>query len=554
MQDTKHIDLKGKYIGEAMGKNGKVKVALSIDDGKITNIEILKNKESKMAQKVFEFIAKNVVKNNSLAVDDVAGATRSSKDIKSAISDAIDKAGITLSTVVNKSQKNKLKDIYTDVVVVGGGGAGLTASITASAHGADVILVEKLPILGGNTKFATGGLNAAGTVFQKEKGIQDSPQKFLEDTLKGGKYKNNVDLVNILAKNSSKIVDWLTNLGMDLSDVGRLGGSSVDRAHRPKGGAPVGDKLFDTLEKAAKNNGVHIKIATKAEKILYDGNKVIGIGVKNIDGNTYNIYAKSVILATGGFGANQDMITAYRKDLKNFGTTNSPGATGDAINLLKDLDVALVDMDQIQIHPTVAFNTNHLITEAVRGNGAILVNKAGKRFVNELETRDVVSQAELSQEGKAAYLIFDENIRKSLKAIEKYYNEGLLTEATSLKNLASSLEIDPEQLQETVKQYNEYVKLGEDKDFHKKSIKIKIEKPNFYGIKVAPAVHYTMGGIKINEKAQVINNSGKIIKGLYAAGEVTGGIHGANRLGGNSLTDITVFGKIAGDSAFENLK
>ncbi|QXM07436.1 flavocytochrome c [Crassaminicella indica] len=554
MKDHPTVNLEGKYIGESMGKRGKVKVAVSIEDGKITNIEILENKESKMAKNVFKFIAEKVIKNNSLSVDSVTGATKSSKDIKNAIADAVKKSGIPLVALTNSSQNKNIEDVHTDIVVVGGGGAGLTAAIEAKENGADVLLVEKLPILGGNTKFATGGLNASGTRFQKLKNINDTPEKFIEDTLKGGKYINDKNLVRILANESSKIVEWLTKYGMDLSDVGRLGGSSVDRAHRPKGGYAVGEQLFDTLEKTAKDLGVDIRIATKATKILYDGEKVTGISVKTLDGESYNIYAKSVILATGGFGANQDLVKKYRSDLKGFGTTNSPGATGDAIELLKDLNVAFVDMKEIQIHPTVIPNDNHLITEAVRGNGAILVNKLGKRFVNELATRDVVSQAELNQRNHVSFLIFDENIRKSLKAIEKYSNEGLLTQAKSLKELATALHINANELQKTIEKYNSFVSNGKDEDFGRESMKFKIEKPNFYGIQVAPAVHYTMGGIKINEKAEVINIDGQIIKGLFAAGEVTGGIHGANRLGGNSLTDIIVFGKIAGDSACKNLK
>lgn len=554
IRDTKHIDLAGKYIGETIGKNGKIQVALSIDNGKISNIEVLKNNESKMAKQVFDYLSKNIIKNNSLYVDDVTGATKSSKDIKNAVSDALSKAGIVLSTTTNISQHNKPKDVYTDIVVVGGGGAGLTAAIEACEKGADVLLVEKLPILGGNTKFATGGLNASGTKFQMEKGIEDNINKFIEDTLKSGKNKNNINLVKLLAKNSSNIVDWLSTHGLDLSDVGRLGGASVDRAHRPKGGKAVGDQLFEALEKAARDKDIDIRVATEAVKILYDKTKVMGIGVKTIEGNTYNIYAKSVILATGGFGANQAMVKTYRKDLKDFGTTNSPGASGDAINLLKDLNASFIDMEEIQIHPTVIPNDNHLITEAIRGNGAILVNKSGKRFVNELETRDVVSHAELSQIEKVGYLIFDESVRQSLKSIENYHKEGLLTEKKSLKELAISLEIDSAQLEKTVSKYNQYVTLNKDTEFNRKSLKTKIEKSNFYGIKVAPAIHYTMGGIKINEKAQVINCSGEIIKGLYAAGEVTGGIHGKNRLGGNSLTDIIVFGKIAGNQAYQNLK
>ncbi|WP_053956019.1 flavocytochrome c [Inediibacterium massiliense] len=553
MRDHPSVELEGKYIGESMGKNGKVQVALSIENNEIINIEILKNNESSMGQKVFSYISKQVIEKNSADIDDVAGATQSSQTIKAAIEDAIKKSGISIVPITS-TKKNKINDIHTDIVVVGSGGAGLTSAIEAKEKGAQVLLVEKLPILGGNTKYATGGINASGTAYQKEKGIQDHTDLFIKDTLEGGQNTNNKSLVKILAQNSSSMINWLTNYGMDLSDVGRLGGASVDRAHRPKGGAPVGEMLFSTLEKTARSKGVEIRTGSKATKILFDNNKVTGIEVQNLEGNTYKIYAKGVIIATGGFGANKDMVSSYRKDLKEFGTTNSPGATGDGINLLETLNSSIIDMTEIQIHPTVVFGTNYMITEAVRGNGAILINQDGKRFVNELDTRDVVSQNILAQKEKAAFLIFDENVRKSLKAIDDYDKEGLLIKGKTLKELGQNLKINENTLQKTLTTYNTYVEKQEDHDFHRSSLQTKIEQSNFYGIKVSPAIHYTMGGVKINEKAQVIDNNGKIIKNLYAAGEVTGGVHGKNRLGGNSLADILVFGKIAADTACEEIK
>jgi fumarate reductase flavoprotein subunit len=267
------------------------------------------------------------------------------------------------------------------------------------------------------------------------------------------------------------------------------------------------------------------------------------------EGGTYHIAAKAVIVASGGFGASQEKIVQYKPELKGFGTTNHPGATGDALDLVKPLNAALIDIEQIQTHPTVVPVKNTMITEAVRGNGAILVNRDAERFISELQTRDVVSEAELNQEGQTAFLLFDQGVRESLKAIEKYAKSGLLTEADSLKGLAEAMDLDPQALEATVKAYNGYVAEGADKEYNRPDLPRKLETAPYYIVEVGPAVHHTMGGLKIDAETRVINQSGEWITGLFAAGEVTGGVHGANRLGGNAMADITTFGRIAGSQA-----
>jgi len=197
---------------------------------------------------------------------------------------------------------------------------------------------------------------------------------------------------------------------------------------------------------------------------------------------------------------------------------------------------------------------NELITEGVRGDGAILVNRDGKRFINELETRDTVSKAVLDQEGNSAFLIFDQQVVDEASAIKKYKDAGLLTEAGSLKELGEKLKIDATELENTVNTYNGYYKDQNDTEFDRRILPVELTKSPFYGVEISPAIHHTMGGIKINTKTEVINNSGNVIEGLYAAGEVTGGIHGGNRIGGNAVTDITVFGKIAGKNAADAVK
>lgn len=443
----------------------------------------------------------------------------------------------------------------TDVVIIGSGGAGLAAAVQAHDSGAKVVVLEKMPIVGGNTNRATGGLNAVGTKYQKEKNIQDSIDLFIQDTMKGGYDKNDIELVKVLASQSAEAVDWLEGLGADMSDVGRMAGASVNRTHRPTGGAAVGSHIVQTLKKAAESRKIDIRLMNKATEILVDdkGN-VTGVKALNKEGKEYTIKAKSVVVATGGFSANQEMVVKLNPELKGFATTNHPGATGDGVVMLDKLGADFLDMKEIQTHPTVVPNKGVMVTEAVRGNGAILVNHEGKRFVNELLTRDVVSKAILSQEGKTAYLLFDDGVRKSLKSIEEYFDMQLVTEGSSIADLASKIKVKPEVLDASLKTYNDAVASKSDAEFKRPDMPRQISTGKFYAIEVEPAVHHTMGGVKINTSTQVINKAGKPINGLYAAGEVTGGVHGGNRLGGNALADLIVFGRIAGKNAAQFIK
>lgn len=544
----------GSFVGEAEGHNGKIKLNVTVENSEISKIDIVENSESEFTKEVFDKLFKSIISKNSTEIDTVSGATVTSEAVVIAVNDAIEKAGITLTPKKVSEKDAEVKDVSTDIVVIGGGGAGLTAAIEAKENDADVILVEKNAFVGGNTNLATGGLNAAETKYQSENGIEDSAELFFEDTMKGGKNKNNPELVKILTEKSAETVDWLTEKGVDLTDVGVAGGASVERIHRPTGGAAIGAHLVETLEKKAKELGVDIRVSTKAIEILNDKGKATGIKVEDENGNPYNINAKAVIIATGGFGADQEKVVEFKPELKGFGTTNAPVATGDALNLVKSFNAELVDINEIQTHPTVVPEKNKMITEAVRGNGAILINRDAKRFIDELETRDVVSAAELEQEGQTAFLIFDQNVRESLKAIEGYHKAGLLIEADSVEELGKAIDINGTELKNTIDTYNSYVNNGKDKDFNRENMKTELNKAPFYAVEVGPAVHHTMGGLKINTEAQVISKSGEIIEGLFAAGEVTGGIHGANRLGGNALSDITTFGRIAGKNAASLVK
>jgi fumarate reductase (cytochrome) len=441
---------------------------------------------------------------------------------------------------------SELQPQQTDVVVIGSGAAGFAAAITAHDLGAQVILLEKQPITGGNSILASGGMNAAETRFQKARGIKDSVELMYQDTMKSGRNLNDPELVKVLARNSAKSVEWLTAMGVDMSDVGRLAGASVSRAHRPSGGSAIGPRLITVLRKNAIERNIDVRVNSKVVDILKDKQgRVTGVRILGKHSGLYTIAAKTVIDTAGGFSANPLKVAFYRPELAGMVSSNQPGATGDGVDLGSFIGGTLRDMKEIQIHPTIAAGSRILITEAVRGNGAILVNREGKRFVNELATRDVVSAAILAQTGKTAFLVFDEGVRTSLKQIEGYFTLGLVQAADTLRELAAKISVPADALDATITNYNRKSAA----EFNRPGPPVPLRTPKYYAIEVRPGIHYTMGGLKINKYAQVIGKAGVPIPRFFAAGEVTGGVDGENRLGGNPISEAITFGRIAGENA-----
>lgn len=539
----------GEWEGTGEGRNGTIIVRITVENHQIVSGKVVSQSESVFAQDAINAIiakAQGREKEMTVEVDGVSGATLTSTGVIGALNMAI-----LTAMGKNDAGEEKYKDTTCDVVIVGAGGAGLSAAIEAADNGADVIVLEKQGIIGGNTNYSTGGINASETSVQKGLGIEDSNQQFYDDTMAGGHGLNFPELVKSFVEHSASTIDWLISLGADLSDVGLMGGSSVKRTHRPKGGTAIGSHLMKVLKEASANRNINIRTNNKVTALMSENGKVTGVTVEQKDGTTYKIKAKSTIIATGGFGANLDMVTDYKPSLKGFSTLNHKGATGDAFNWVVKLGGNLIQMDQIQIHPTAEATNHILITEAVRGNGAILVNQKGTRFVNELETRDVVSAAILVQNGAKAYLVFDQGIRKTLASIETYANQGLLKTGNTVAELAAEIGCTASALQETLSRYNEFQSTGNDIDFGRSPTQMTaaIATPPYYAVAVAPAIHHTMGGLHVDADMHVLKTDNSRIDGLYAAGEVTGGLHGANRLGGNGVADIVVNGKIAGKNA-----
>ncbi len=438
-----------------------------------------------------------------------------------------------------------------DIVVIGAGGAGMAAAVQAHDNGVKkVVILEKMPMAGGNTIRATGGINAAETPQQAKMGIKDSIEQMYKDTMKGGHNLNNPELVKVLCQNSNDAVQWLIKLGGNFQDVGFMGGATNKRCHRPTGGAAVGPEVVKTLYNAVEARKIDLRTENQVVDLIVKNGAVAGVKVKGEDGKTYEINAKAVVNAAGGFAGNNAMVSKIIPRLKGFATTNHPGATGDGLLLSEKVKAAFVDMDQIQTHPTVVETTGVMVTEAVRGNGAVLINKEGKRFFDELNTRDAVSAAILKQTTGHAYMFFDDDVRKSLKAIEGYIKmPGMVIQGKTLDEIAKNMGVPAANLKATMAQYAKDQAAGKDSCCGRTKMERPLNKAPYYAILVTPAVHHTMGGVKINTKAEVIDVNGKVIPGYFAAGEVTGGVHGGNRLGGNAQADIIVFGRIAGNSA-----
>ncbi|ARK33744.1 flavocytochrome c [Lactiplantibacillus plantarum] len=448
-----------------------------------------------------------------------------------------------------------LKPNY-DVVIIGSGGAGLTAAIQAHELGLNPVILEKMSKIGGNTTRASSGMNAAETNVQLHHHIVDSFGDFYGETLKGGGGMNNQALLKFFTEHSALAIDWLADHGIKLDDLTITGGMSVMRTHRPSSMAPIGGFLVTELLKQVAADQLPLFTDVKVDELVVEAGKISGVKATTPDG-AVTITAGAVLLATGGFGANKTLLGQYRDDLKNYQTTNQPGATGDGILLAQAIGAKLVDMDQVQVHPTVQQDTDHayLIGEAVRGEGAILVNNQGARFVNELDTRKNVTAAIDQLGGTGAYLIFDRGIRDRVKAVEFYDHIGLVKTGADLETLATATGLDAATLKQTVADWNQAVANHNDAAFNRTTgMDRDIAAGPFYSIHIAPAVHYTMGGIAINPATQVLNQDERPIAGLFAAGEVVGGLHGNNRIGGNSIAETVIFGRQAGQQMFKYLQ
>ena len=591
----------GSFTGTAKGM-GEVSVTLTLTDNVITDCTAKGDEEtSGIGSVVIEQFPGEVVEGNTINLDSISGATITSNAFVEAAKAALTEAGLNPDDYMAKADKTANGETVSydaDVVVIGAGGAGMTAAMTAADAGQKVVILESQAMVGGNSARATGGMNAAKTVYQDENefdqaagvektlataaekyadnetitalaktvseqwaayqanptGYFDSVELMELDTMVGGKGINNPELVKTLCEGTADAIDWLDENGITLHNVSSFGGASVKRIHRPVDEegkvVSVGAYMIPLLQENCEKRGIDIVLNTTVDTILTDANgAAVGVSGTDKDGNTVVVNAKSVILATGGFGANLDMVTQYKPELAGFMTTNAAGAQGQGIEMATAIGAGTVDMDQIQIHPTVEANTAALITEGLRGDGAILVNANGERFIDEVGTRDVVSAAEIAQPGSYSWLIVDQAMADASSVIQGYIKKGYTKTGATYEELAKELDVDPAAFANTMETWNGYVEAKNDPDFGRTSFANPLNNGPYYAIKVTAGVHHTMGGVTINSATEVLKEDGTVIPGLFAAGEVTGGVHGANRLGGTAVADFVVFGRIAGESA-----
>jgi len=555
------------------GHNAPITVAVTVDGDKIAKVEVTSENETIGVGKVaIDRMTQRIVDEQSLAVDVITGASITSRAILRGAEAALADSGLDLDALKAEPEKPAPEDAeYTcDVVVVGGGGAGLASAISANQNGANVIVLEKLDILGGSTNVSEGALNAVDPERQVPQGIEDSVGKFIKQTYEGGHGVGDLELISYLCIHSIDAVHWLESIGVEFKDeIGTATGALWQRSHYPS--TPSGNSYIRVFEKYIdEHDDLTVLNGVTVNQIITDENgAATGVIGTAKDGSTVTVNANSVILATGGFGANKDLLKEYNTgvwahvDVTKLGCTNlALAATGAGIEMAREVGADVTGMSDIQLHPCGTPGTGLMENIRTSGRNRIFVNIYGDRFVNEGAARDTLAQAIFDQDEQTYYVIVNsvrypsrDFVDNNGATIENMVAQGSVIEADTLAELADKIGVDAEKLQASVDNYNAIVR-GELEDplgfVANNKADVEMTEGPWYACKKVPTVHHTMGGLKINDKTQVINTEGNVIPSLFACGEVTGGIHGSNRLGGNAIADCMTFGKLAGEMAAAN--
>ena len=564
----------GTYEGVAPGYGGDIKVSVALDDdGAIEDIDIIEDMETMGVGKVaLEKVKDRIVEGQSTDVEAVTGATASSKGLMLATTKALEEADVADDFKEQYEEDREYSsELDTDIVIVGGGGAGLTAAVEATKAGSSVVVVEKNGFVGGNTILCGGIYNAPDPELQEPEGIEDSPELFYEQTYEAGDEVGNPELVKVLTGDSYNGLEWLESIGMEFrDDIGQGAGSLYPRTHTAV--KPNGTGFIDAFMENLEDEDATILTETTAEDIIMEDGKAVGIKAKNYDGSDLTINAdQAVIVTTGGFSKNTDMVLEYKDDEKwpdldeDTISTNLDSITGDGITMGQEAGADLVDMDQMQFLylgiPERGPITGVLDLQAEK---VIFVNNEGERFVREDGRRDVISKAIFEQPDGTYWMVHSSDVLDfdTAKTVEqedfkKVVEEGKYgwVQADTLEELAEKMDVPYENLQEAFDGYNKsFDEEVEEDEFGRTLFTYPMKEGPYAAVPRTPALHHTMGGLKIDKESHVLDEDGNEIPGLYAAGEVTGGIHGANRVGGNAVVDLVVFGRIAGQNAAAEAK
>lgn len=599
----------GTYQGTGSGKNGSIVVSVTVSHDAIESIEIVESKETEgMSMMPFAIIPEQIIEHQSLAVDSLSGATLSSIGLKMAVEDALTAAGADIAALKSRTIPEEPAgdpiELTADVIVIGCGGAGMSASITAAEEGASVIVIEKGDIIGGNTVMSGGQVNAADAEYngwtETEIGQVDTLKGFLEEDestygefapalvelkkeineylagdttymfdsvnlhiiqcyqggsrqdLDGNWYHGDYELIKTLCENALDTIHWTEGWGIEWTDkLATVYGGLWKRGHQNTGSK--GSAFFTAGKPYAESLGVEIMMATAGKELIVENGAVVGVKAEKKNGTPVTLRAnKGVIVATGGYGGSVELVKEYNNFWpvlpEQLTTDCAKTITGDGIFMCRDIGANLVGMEFVQLmalsHPVYLDSTG---LQSAPEN-TLYVNPEGYRFVNEYEARDVIAAAAFAQTDGWFYGIDDINsaaVRYTQDQLDGWVAKGAVWRGETLEELAEQIGMDPEVLVNTVNTYNSYVDAGVDPDFGKNVMALKIETGPFYATPHTPNVHHTMGGVQINTSAQVIDTNGNVIPGLFAAGEVTGGIHAGNRLGGNAVADALTFGRIA---------
>ncbi|MCI9263416.1 MAG: FAD-dependent oxidoreductase [Oscillospiraceae bacterium] len=596
------------YTATVPGMHGPMTVATTLTaDNKIAKVEVVDNVETPgLVDWPARVIPERIVENQSLAVDTVTGVTISSRAIINGVETALKNAGVDVAPFKTPIEKEKAQDVeYTaDVIIVGGGGAGVAAAVGATEAGASVIVIEKTGFLGGNSIVAGGIYNcpdseeqdyakfsgdpdslvenalAEEPVSKEHKALQDavrkefevykksdrtffdSPNWFALQTWNGGDKIGSLAHLKVFADNAYPTLEWLESMGMTFQEGVSLGGGALyPRTHTPT--SPNGTGYFKVFEGILdeRTDLCTLLMETEGKSLITSGGKVVGVNAVGKDGNKVTLHAnKGVILATGGFAGNVELRQEYCQGEKwpDLGagliSSNMPGVTGDGIFMAEAAGAELINMDQIQLLPYCDPNIG--ATFNIVNSCQCFINKEGNRFVREDGRRDEMSKGIIDQTDGMMFMVSstdDPSTRMSLGGMSlQYYIDNNLYGymiAENLTDLAKQMGVPADALEASIADYNAHVESGEKDQFGRTTYSTKVEGKYYFAYPRKPAAHHTMGGVNVDTETRALRSDGSVIKGLYCAGEITGNLHGGNRLGGNAIVDFCVFGRIAGTNA-----